>query len=145
MLFNVIMNEIIKEVKGAGKRLQNGNREVKIVYYADDAIIISEDGDNLQRFLHKFGLAMERCPYLLKKARSLVIARIARRCKLAVYNKSVEASSWPSNILKLTLQWKPERRSANDQNSRDAARYNMSARYNMQKQIHELKEKDKDM
>jgi len=37
-----------------------GNKEVKIVCYADDIIIISEDEDNIQSFLHKFELTAEK-------------------------------------------------------------------------------------
>jgi len=43
------------EVKGRGyrsagkKRIQNENRELKIVCYADNALIIPEDKDNLRR------------------------------------------------------------------------------------------------
>ena len=31
-----------------------GNTEIKIMCYADDAVIVSEDEDNLQRLLYKF-------------------------------------------------------------------------------------------
>ena len=53
MLFNIIMNEIIKKV-----RLSNGyhlgDTEIKILCYADDAVIIAEDENDLQRLLHTF-------------------------------------------------------------------------------------------
>jgi len=39
-----INDEIINEVKQAGI----GDKEIKILCYAADAVIISEDGDNLQ-------------------------------------------------------------------------------------------------
>jgi len=54
-----------------------GNKGVKIVCYADDAVIISEDGDNLQRLLYRFELAAEKynMSIFVRKAQSLVIAR----------------------------------------------------------------------
>lgn len=55
-LFDVIMDEIIKEVRAVGKGYRIGNKEIKIICYADDAMIISEDEDNLQRLLHQFEL-----------------------------------------------------------------------------------------
>jgi len=47
------LDEIIKEAKDAGK----GYREV---CHADDVVIMSEDEDNLQRFLHRFELTTEK-------------------------------------------------------------------------------------
>lgn len=46
ILFNVIMDEIIKETKSAGRGYKLGDAEVKIVCYADEAVV-SEEEDNL--------------------------------------------------------------------------------------------------
>lgn len=36
-----------------------GNREVKLVCYADDAIKVAESGNHLQRVLHTFNITVE--------------------------------------------------------------------------------------
>jgi len=38
-------------MKAAGRRNRMRNKEIKIVCYTDGAVIISENEDNLQRFL----------------------------------------------------------------------------------------------
>lgn len=48
------MDEIIKKVKTVGRGYRMGEQEIKILCYADDAVIISEDEDNLQRMLFMF-------------------------------------------------------------------------------------------
>lgn len=60
ILFNIIMDEIIEEVKTAGRGYSMERNEIKIVCYADDAVIISENEDNLQKLLYKFEKAAER-------------------------------------------------------------------------------------
>lgn len=57
ILFNIIMDEIIKVVKMVGRGYRMGEQEIKILCYADDAVIISEDEDNLQRLLFQFETA----------------------------------------------------------------------------------------
>lgn len=42
MLFNVIMDEIIKETKSAGRGYKLGNAEIKIVCYVDDTVVIKK-------------------------------------------------------------------------------------------------------
>jgi hypothetical protein len=37
------------------------DKEAKIVYSVDDAVIMSKDEDNLRRLLHRFELRMETC------------------------------------------------------------------------------------
>jgi hypothetical protein len=62
------MDEIIKKLKDVGEGYKVRNKEMKKVYYADDAIIISEDENNLQRLLHKFdGGKNITCLYMCKK------------------------------------------------------------------------------
>ncbi|XP_044760217.1 uncharacterized protein LOC123317675 [Coccinella septempunctata] len=67
-----------------------GNKEIKIVCYADDAVIISEDEDNLQRLLYKFQQIAEAFNISVKKTKSFTVSREPRRCKLAIYDQSVE-------------------------------------------------------
>ncbi|XP_056641765.1 uncharacterized protein LOC130448413 [Diorhabda sublineata] len=84
--------EIIKEVKTAGRGYRMGKHEFKIVCYADDAVVISEDEDNLQKLLHRFETVAGEFNMIIskQKTQSLTIAREPRRCKLAIYDKSVE-------------------------------------------------------
>jgi len=72
-----------------------GNKEVKIVSYADDAIMMSEDEDNLQRLPHRFESTMEKynASISVQKIQSLVIARKPRRCKLSVHKEKC----WPGH------------------------------------------------
>lgn len=60
--------------------------------YADDAVIISEDEDNLQRALYRFQQTAEtfNMQISVKKTKSFTISREPRRCKLAIYDQSVE-------------------------------------------------------
>lgn len=45
ILFSIIIGEIIAEVRSAGKGYLVRNEEIRIVCYADGAVIISEDED----------------------------------------------------------------------------------------------------
>jgi len=59
-LFSVTTDEVMKEEKDAGRGYRMGDKKVKIVCYVyDDAVIIPEDEDNLQRLLHRFELILE--------------------------------------------------------------------------------------
>lgn len=91
ILFNLIMDEIIKEVKTAREGVKLGRKGIKIVCYADDAVITSEDEDDLQRMLYKFETTAKKFNMIIsvQKTESLTIFKETRRCKLAVYNQSV--------------------------------------------------------
>ena len=54
MLFNLAMDRIINKVKGVGRGYRMGQTEFKILCYADDAVLIAEREDNLQRMLLDF-------------------------------------------------------------------------------------------
>jgi len=92
VLFNLIMNEMIKDVKNAGHGYRANKGEITILCYGDDAVIISENEDELQRLLHQFYLTAK--PYnmsiAINKTKSLVVAKEPRRCKLAVNEEIVE-------------------------------------------------------
>lgn len=54
VFFNVIMNQIINQIKSTGKGYTHLIAEIKIVCYSDDAAIITESEDDLQRLLYVF-------------------------------------------------------------------------------------------
>lgn len=86
------MDEIINKVKETGKGYRLGDKEIKIIRYADDAVIVSEDEDNLRRLLYKFQKTAEEfnMQISVKKTKSLTISKEPRRCKLAIYKQSIE-------------------------------------------------------
>jgi len=47
VIFNLIMYEIIKDVQKAGHGYRTNTGEITILCYADDAVIISENEDEL--------------------------------------------------------------------------------------------------
>ena len=51
VLFNLVMDRIINRVKGIGRSYRMGQTEFKILYYTDDAVLIAESEDNMQRML----------------------------------------------------------------------------------------------
>lgn len=75
ILFNLIMNEIIKEVRTSGSGYGLGKQRIKIACYADDTVIISEDKDDLQRMLYKFETTGGRFGMMIfvQKTESLII------------------------------------------------------------------------
>ncbi|XP_043499674.1 uncharacterized protein LOC122522555 [Polistes fuscatus] len=85
------MDEIIKEVQTARRGFKLGKEKRKIICYADNAVIMSEDEDYLQRMLYKFEKTVGKLNMTIsvQKTESLTISKEPRRCKLAVYNKSV--------------------------------------------------------
>ena len=55
LLFNIIMDEIIKKVsKLRGYKV--GEKKINLLCYADDAVWVAEHEDDLQRLLHQFNL-----------------------------------------------------------------------------------------
>jgi len=68
------------------------DKEMKILCYADDAVILSEDEDNLQRLLYKLQQIAKtfKMQISIKKTKSPSISRNPRKCKLAIYDQSVE-------------------------------------------------------
>lgn len=91
MLFNFMMDEIIEAVKGMRGYRMSGNN-INIICYADDAILIAENEDDLQRLLFKFNNICKQ--YNMKisteKTKALTIARDPIRCKLVVDNDIIE-------------------------------------------------------
>ena len=56
-VLNLVMNELIKDLKNV-QGYSMGNENVNIVCYADDAALVAEN--DLQRLLHKFALSCEK-------------------------------------------------------------------------------------
>ena len=91
ILFNTIMDEIIKDVKDAGRGYELW-QEIKIVCYADDAVLISDNEDDLQRLLYAFEKSADKfnMKISIDKTKALTIAKQPLRCKLAVYQRPIE-------------------------------------------------------
>ena len=53
LLFNTVMDEIIKQVRKL-KGYKMGNKEIKILCYVDDAVLVAESKYDLQSLSHQF-------------------------------------------------------------------------------------------
>lgn len=90
-LFNMIMDQIIYEVKKReGYRM--GPHKINIVCYADDAVLVASNEDDLQRQLHSFNTRAQEYNMQIsaEKTKCMVISREPRRCKLELEGKSIE-------------------------------------------------------
>lgn len=92
LLFNMVMDRIIEEAKGAGHGYRTDKGAISIVCYADDALLISENEDDLQRLTHQFYLTSSRynMEISIQKTKSLVVAKNPVRCKLIVNDQAIE-------------------------------------------------------
>lgn len=93
-LFNLVMNKIIESVKFMeGYKL--GNHNFNIVCYADDAVLIADNEDNLQRTLHKFNNAAEEYNMTIsvEKTKCLTASKEPVRCKLEINRKIIEQTT----------------------------------------------------
>lgn len=91
LLFNVVMDEVIKKVKlSRGYRL--GDKEVKILCYADDAVLFAENEDDLQRLLHTFNVTGKQYNMTIsaKKTKCITTAKEPLRCKLEVDGQVIQ-------------------------------------------------------
>ncbi|XP_050452220.1 uncharacterized protein LOC126851927 [Cataglyphis hispanica] len=89
---NVIMNEIIEEMKKVDARYKIGNRYIKILCYADDAILLAKSEENLQRLLYKFTTTSQSFNMVIstEKTWSMVISKEPIRCKLVINDEIIE-------------------------------------------------------
>lgn len=90
-IFNLIMDQIIENLpKTAGYKM--GNTFFHVVCYADDAVLIADTEDNLQRLLHAFNLKAKQLNMIIntEKTKCLVTSKEAVRCKLEVDSKLIE-------------------------------------------------------
>lgn len=91
LLFNIVMDEVIKSVRSErGYRM--GNQQIGILCYADDAVLIAESEDDLQRMLHKFNTTARQYIMIIstEKTKTIVITKEPIRCKLEIENKIIE-------------------------------------------------------
>lgn len=91
MLFNLLMDKIIDSIRTKpGYRI--GRQNINIVCYADDAVLVADSEDNLQRLLHQFTITAESYNMRVStdKTKSLVISKDPRRCKLEINQKLIE-------------------------------------------------------
>ena len=69
-----------------------GQSTVNVICYADDAVLVAESEDDLQRLLHQFNICAK--PYNMEisatKTKSMVIAKNPIRCKLELEGKIIE-------------------------------------------------------
>ena len=90
-LFSLIMDELISHVKEM-KGYNLGEKDINIVCYADDAVLITESEDDLQRLLHQFGKIADKfnMQVSVEKTKSLVVSKEPIRCKLEFKKRMVE-------------------------------------------------------
>lgn len=91
-LFNVVMDEIIEAVTELNLGYDMKSTKISMVCYADDAALIAQNEDDLQRLLYRLQIISNN--YGLKisseKTKSAVYGKTAKRCKLVVNNVGVE-------------------------------------------------------
>lgn len=90
--FNIVTNEIILAVKNRKLGYKVGNYQIPIVCYADDAVLMADSEDNLQRLLMTIKESAERYNMIIsiEKTKSLVASKQPIRCKLCINNQSIE-------------------------------------------------------
>jgi hypothetical protein len=69
-----------------------GNKEIHITCYADDAVLTTDNEDNLQSFLHQFLLSYQKynTKIAIIKTKALTVCERPLRCKLEVQVRVVE-------------------------------------------------------
>ena len=91
LIFNILMDCIIKEVRGMpGYPLDAW--QINLFEYADDIILISNSEDNLQILLHHFSLACEKYEMCINamKTKVLTVNKWPVRCKLQLRQNVIE-------------------------------------------------------
>ncbi|KAK9887098.1 hypothetical protein WA026_020042 [Henosepilachna vigintioctopunctata] len=85
------MDEIIKKVRGM-RGYKMGDKEISILCYADDAVLIAENEDDLQRLLHQFNLTAKSFNMIISasKTKCMTTSKTPLRCKLEVDGKSIQ-------------------------------------------------------
>jgi hypothetical protein len=58
-LFKLVVNEITQDIKGKNE-YRMGNREIHIIYYADELVLIAGHEGNSQRLLYQFFLSYQQ-------------------------------------------------------------------------------------
>lgn len=94
-LFNLLMDQIIDEVTAMGIGFRMSGRRISMVCYADDAAILAETEDDLQRQLYKFHQISRKLNMSIsaEKTKCMTISKDPIRCKPAVEDKIIEQVS----------------------------------------------------
>lgn len=90
-IFNLIMDKIIENLpKTAGFKM--GGTFFHAVCYADDAVLIADSEENLQRLLHSFNTQAKELNMVIntEKTKCLVTSKEPIRCKLEIDSKIIE-------------------------------------------------------
>lgn len=92
LLFNLLMDKLIGATFKKGQGYKLGNKEIRVVCYADDMAIISNNEDELQRMVHEFvkSAKMYNMEISTTKTKTLVAAREPKRCKIVINDKIIE-------------------------------------------------------
>lgn len=91
-LFNLVMDEVIQTIKNLNIGYSMGGRTTNIICYADDAVLLADNEDDLQRLLYKFSLSTTEYNLQIsaEKTKCMVISKMPIRCKLQSANKVIE-------------------------------------------------------
>ena len=90
-MFSIIMDKFIDSTKAISGYKMN-TRQIRIVCYADDAVLIADQEDNLQRLLHKFVIMATKYNMIVStdETKSIVISKDPICCKLKIQGKDIE-------------------------------------------------------
>ncbi|XP_015181515.1 PREDICTED: uncharacterized protein LOC107069067 [Polistes dominula] len=85
------MDKIIGKVREL-RGYKMGNKEVTILCYADDAVLIAENEDDLQRLLHQFTRTANTVNMKIsaEKTKCMTTVKIPIRCKLEIEGKVIQ-------------------------------------------------------
>ena len=91
-LFNLLMGKIINKVTSLNLGYKMGNKRIGMVCYADDAALIADSEDDLQRQLFQFFQISRQLNMNIStnKTKCMTIAKDPLRCKLVVENNPIE-------------------------------------------------------
>jgi hypothetical protein len=92
ILFNTIMDQIISTTKETPAGYKIGNTKLHCICYADDATLIADTEDGLQRMVHAFELKSKE--YNMKisttKTKCMVVSKIPLRAKIVINDKTID-------------------------------------------------------
>ena len=85
------MDELIIQVRKL-KGYKIGDRKIKTLCYADDAVLIAESEDELQRLLHHFNTTAKKFKMNISVTKTGVMSKSKTplRCKLEIDGRSVQ-------------------------------------------------------
>ncbi|XP_056633527.1 uncharacterized protein LOC130443087 [Diorhabda sublineata] len=86
------MDQLVETVKNLGLGYRMGTYKINILCYADDAVLIAESEDDLQRMLHAFSKLAENLNMEIStsKTKCMTIAKEPLCCKLTIYNTTID-------------------------------------------------------